>query len=274
MPKLEAFYLRMIMIGTNGMNKNEEYIGHFNQQSDKYSLCRPDYPEALFDYLAQSVDSDAIVWDCGTGTGQAAKSLAERFRKVIATDINSAPLTHAVSMDNIEYHCCPAEHTPIESGTVNLITIAQALHWFDFTSFYEEVRRVSAPNGLIAAWCYSLGFFNNSSIDSVIKSLYYDILGTTYWPKERFYIDEEYKTIPFPFAKQTSPDLCIEKLFNFEQLLGYLSTWSAVKEYELQNKQNPLDLISTSLAAAWDDLNTQRTIYWPLHCLVGKVHSR
>jgi len=127
------------------MSKNSEYINHFNQQSDQYFLCRPDYPDALFDYLAEQVDSKARVWDCGTGTGQAAKSLAERFDTVIATDVNSGQLAVATPMNNIQYYCCPAEKTAIDAGSINLITVAQALHWFNFESFYAEVRRVSAP---------------------------------------------------------------------------------------------------------------------------------
>ncbi len=253
--------------------KNSEYINHFNQQSEQYSLCRPDYPEALFDYLAQQVELNSTVWDCGTGTGQAAKSLAERFKKIIATDINSGQLAAAPQKDNIEYFCCPAEQTPIESGSINLITVAQALHWFDFDWFYDEVRRVSAPNALFAAWCYSLGHFNESPIDEIIHTLYYDILGAQYWPKERFYIDEEFKTIPFPFAKLTTPHFSIDKSLNLKQLMGYLSTWSAVKEYQVQNQQNPLDLIYDKLESAWGAESTERTIHWSLHCLLARVNK-
>ena len=212
-----------------------------------HSLCRPDYPDASFDYLAEQVDSKASVWDCGTGTGQAAKSLAERFDTVIATDVNSGQLAVATPMNNIQYYCCPAEKTAIDAGSINLITVAQALHWFNFESFYAEVRRVSAPNALFFAWCYSLGSFNESAIDEIIQHLYYEILGTQYWPKERFYIDEEYKTIPFPFKRQNTPKFYIDKSFNLNQLMGYLSTWSAVKEYQTINKQNPLELMYNKL---------------------------
>lgn len=255
------------------MSSNSEYIKHFNQQSEQYLLCRPDYPEEFFDYLAKQVGNKATVWDCGTGTGQAAKSLAQRFKHVIATDINEAQLAAAPQRANIEYHCCPAEHTPIEAGSINLITVAQALHWFFFDSFYSEVRRVSAPDALIAAWCYSLGHFDEPSLDAVINALYHDILGTTYWPKERFYIDNEYKNIPFPFKKIKTPDFYISKPMSFNQLLGYLSTWSAVKEYQRQNHQNPLELVFSKLQAAWGNLDVQRTMCWPLHCLLGPVHS-
>lgn len=253
-------------------NLSREYINHFNQQAGQYLLCRPDYPEALFDYLAQLVNPESTVWDCGTGNGQAAKELALRFSKVIATDINQGQLDVAPKIKNIEYLCSSAEHTPIQSGTISLTTIAQALHWFNFDEFYHEVRRVSAPDGIIAAWCYSLGLFGNQ-LDDVIKKLYYDILGAEFWPKERFYIDKQYQTIPFPFTPIQSPQFSIDKKLSFNELIGYLSTWSAVKEYELRQKKNPLELIYNELESCWGDLNAEHTIHWPMHCLLGTVHS-
>lgn len=254
------------------MDNNSEYINLFNQQSEQYSLYRPDYPEELFDYLSRQVRSNAVVWDCGTGTGQAAKSLATRFKRVIATDINAAQLAAAPQLSNIEYHCCPADHTSIHANSINLVTIAQALHWFSFESFYEEVRRVGASDGLIAAWCYSLGYFNVPLLDEAISTLYYDILGSKYWPKERFYIDEQYKTIPFPFKRIETPEFSIQRVLSFSQLIGYLSTWSAVKEYQRQHQQNPLELVFGRLQAAWGNLEKQNTICWPLHCLLGHIH--
>ncbi|WP_158617444.1 class I SAM-dependent methyltransferase [Legionella sp. km772] len=255
------------------MNKNSEYINHFNQQSDQYSLCRPDYPEALFDYLATQVDANAQVWDCGTGNGQAAKALASRFQQIFATDINAGQLEVATRMANIEYYCCPADKTPLKPGTINLITVAQALHWFNFDDFYEEVRRVSAENALFFAWCYSLGYFNEPAIDEPIRHLYYEILGKHYWPRERFYIDEEYKTIPCPFIREATPSFSIEKGFNLPQLMGYLATWSAVKEYQKHQNHNPLDLIATQLATAWGEPSHERLIHWPLHCLSARVNK-
>ncbi len=251
---------------------NKEYINHFNNDTGQYLLCRPDYPVALFDYLEQIVNSDVTVWDCGTGNGQAAKALADRFAKVIATDINQAQLDVAVKAPNIEYICTSAEGTPIAAGSIGLITIAQALHWFNFPLFYEEVKRVGAAESIIVAWCYSLGSFDRS-IDVPIKRLYYDILGSEFWPKERFYIDEQYKTIPFPFQLLNVPEFTIRKLINFDQLIGYLSTWSAVKEFQKRQQQNPLELVLDDLKLQWGDPDNQYEIVWPLHCLIGKVHS-
>lgn len=253
-------------------NANREYVSHFNQGTEQYLLCRPDYPDDLFDYLAQLVKPEVTVWDCGTGNGQAAKALAERFSKVIATDINQAQLDVATRVSNIDYIWTPAENTPIKSDSIGLVTVAQALHWFNFPLFYQEVKRVSIPEGVIAAWCYSLGTFNNS-IDVPIKKLYYQILGNEFWPKERFYIDEEYKTIPFPFPLLNSPEFKIHKHINFNQLIGYLSTWSAVKEYQKREQLNPLELILDDLKSQWGNPDTEYEIIWPVHCLIGKVHD-
>lgn len=252
------------------MDENK-YIDHFNHNSAQYAQCRPDYPDALFDFLAQQVGGNAVVWDCGTGTGQAACALALRFKRVIATDINEQQLAHAPQRSNITYLHCLAEQTPIEPYSVNLITIAQALHWFDLPKFYTEVRRVAARQALIAAWCYSLGSFNEPALDELIEHLYYRILGQRYWPKERLYIDEAYQTIPFPFQKQDTPVFSISKEINFMELLGYLATWSAIKEFQRQNNQNPLHQIQKLLAAAWGEPNRCRIINWPLHCLLGKI---
>lgn len=249
-----------------------EYIKHFNQQTDQYLLCRPDYPKALFDYFVQFVPAESIVWDCGTGNGQAAKELASRFAKVIATDINQKQLDVAVQATNIQYLCTPAEHTPIQTGTVSLVTVAQALHWFNFLEFYQEVKRVSTRDGYIAAWCYSLGFFE-TDLDKPIKKLYYDILGAEFWPKERFYIDEQYQTIPFPFHKISTPQWSIDKKITFNEFIGYLSTWSAVKEYQVRQQCNPIELVYDELQSFWGNTEDQRVIHWPLHCLLAKVHD-
>src|SRR3989338_2539931 len=168
-----------------------KYTNHFADKSGDYGKFRPTYPEALFHYLANLTTDHDLVWDCGTGTGQAAIALAHYFKHIIATDVNQAQLDAAPQKSNVHYQHCNAEQTPIATASVDLVTVAQALHWFDLPSFYTEVNRVLKPAGIIAAWCYSLGHLT-PDIDRLIQKLYVDILGDTYWPKERRYIDEEY----------------------------------------------------------------------------------
>jgi SAM-dependent methyltransferase len=248
-----------------------DYIKHFNEQSKDYLLFRPNYPSALYDYLFTLVKTAHCAWDCGTGNGQVAVALAKRFAQVIATDINQTQIDVAPKPKNIRYICCPAENTPIAANSVELITIAQALHWFDFDFFYQEVRRVSKSSGVIAAWCYDLGKFTRTAIDNMIAKLFKDILGDEYWPSERRYVDEKYLTIPFPFAKIAAPPFIAEKNMNFSQLIGYLNTWSAVKEYQLRNRINPIDLIINELESAWGTPQQIYTMHWSLHLLVGFV---
>lgn len=246
----------------------EKYIDHFNRQTENYRQFRPDYPDALFDFLETQVGQQAVVWDCATGNGQAALSLAKHFSKVIATDINQSQLDQAIANPDIEYRLASAEHSGIKSQSIDLVTVAQALHWFDFPLFYQEVLRVLKPDGWIAAWCYSLGRVN-PAVDEIIAKLYYQILGDNYWPMERIYIDEAYKTIPFPFERHPVPEFTIEKSINFSDLMGYLATWSAVKEYERRDDINPLHLIEDELRAAWGIEHIKQTMTWPVYLMLG-----
>ena len=247
-----------------------KYTDHFAQRSSDYLQFRPGYPDALFDYLSSLLTTHEFAWDCATGNGQAAASLSRYFTFVIATDLNHAQLDVAIKKDNISYHAWPAEKTKIPSASIDLITIAQALHYFDFTHFYQEAKRVLKPDGVIAAWCYSLGSIS-PDLDKIIKKVYSDILGNTYWPKERRYVDEQYHTIPFPFTRLVSPQFYTEKAITLDELLGYLSTWTAVKEYERRNNANPLDLVKEEFKTAWGPPETKHIMRWPIHLLVGKV---
>lgn len=250
-----------------------EYIDHFAKEPENYLKYRPEYPDLLFDYLSSLVASHDLAWDCGTGNGQAALALSTRFLKVIASDINQTQMNVAPKRNNIEYQNWHAEKTELLSQSVDLITVAQALHWFDLENFYQEVKRVAKSNGMIAAWCYSLGKIT-PEIDQFISKLYYDILGNTYWPKERIYIDEEYSTIPFPFSKLSTPSFSIKKEYNLTEVLGYLNTWSAVKEYQKRNQKNPIDFIQDDLAKTWGHPEHRRVFTWPLHLLVGEIHKK
>lgn len=246
-----------------------DYIRHFNQQAAHYLQFRPAYPDVLYQFLASLVKTKNRVWDVATGNGQAAQGLVKYFSAIFATDVNFSPLQVAPKHPAIHYLCCTAEQTPIKDHSMHLISIAQALHWFAHDSFYQEVRRVAHSEAIIAAWCYSLGRLT-PAIDKCVDRLYYEILDA-YWPKERQWIDEEYKTIPFPFKSIPSPSFFIEKKINFEQLVGYLLTWSAVKEYEKQNQSNPLMLCIDELRGAWGKAETEYVMRWPLHLRAARV---
>ncbi len=242
---------------------------HFSGHAGDYARYRPDYPDALFEFLAKSVKAHELAWDCGTGNGQAALGLAGYFDRVIATDPSQAQLRNAVRHKNIEYFTAPAEQTEIPSRSVDLITVAQALHWFHFDAFYREASRVLKPDGLLAAWCYGLSRIN-PDVDKVVHHYYKNIVGA-YWPPERHYIDEKYRTVPFPFLELPVPEFYMKAEWDMNDLIGYLHTWSATRLCERKNEQNPIDIVRRALARAWGPETARLTVRWPIYLRLGRV---
>jgi len=213
---------------------------YFSNHASQYSQARPVYPKALFDYLASLTREHKLAWDCATGNGQAAGELANYFDKVIATDGSEAQLAQAIKKRNIEYRLALAEESGLLDNCVDLITVAQALHWFDLNKFYQEVKRVSKPDAILAVWCYTLFKTDNDALNKLIEQFYVEVIGA-YWPPGRKYIDEHYTTLPFPFDEITTPDFAIKNHWTLSQLMDYLNTWSAIKAYENKNKTNPIE---------------------------------
>src|SRR5437867_9645499 len=156
---------------------------HFSRQAADYAKFRPGYPQELFQYVGSVAPSRQLAWDCGTGNGQAAVGLASVFDRVIATDASEKQITNAEPHQRVDYRVAPAENSGIKSETIDLIMVAQALHWFDLDRFYAEARRVLKPNGVLAASAYNL-LHIEPAIDEVINRYYYDVVGP-FWPPER-----------------------------------------------------------------------------------------
>lgn len=237
---------------------------HFSTQAQTYVDSRPDYPPELYEFIISQANGYALCWDAATGNGQAAVALAQYFDRVVATDASRAQLEQAVGGANIDYRCEPAEHSSLKDESVDLVTVAQALHWFDFEPFYQEVRRVLKPGGLVAAWTYGL-LTVNSDIDSIIEDFYSGVLGS-YWPQERGYVDKAYKTIPFPYKKIDTPTLSIKREWSLEQLCGYLESWSAVQQYKKENGSSGIATVQKQLEPYWA---SNRTVSWPISLLLG-----
>jgi SAM-dependent methyltransferase len=242
---------------------------HFSTQADRYTRYRPGYPRELFLYLAALPASTNRAWDCGTGNGQAAVALAEFFGQVEATDPSARQIEHAMPNTRVNYQVAPAEKCPLSDRCVDLITVAQALHWFDLARFYEEVRRVGRGGSVLAVWTYGLATIT-PEIDAVVWRLYSEVLGN-YWPPERILVEERYATIPFPFAELQPPQFEMDDLWNLQDLLGYLSTWSSAQKYLEAHGSDPLDHIRDDLARVWGAADLERTVHWPLHLRVGRI---
>ena len=199
----------------------------FTSQAALYAQYRPDYPKDMLMWIAKRCAQHQRLWDCGTGTGQVAIALAEVFDEVIATDVNISQLAHATKHPKIKYLQVSAEQSGIANQSVDLITVAQALHWFDHRLFNQEVRRVLKPDGTLAVWCYGLIQTNDAALNQIILKFYTEITAP-YWAPERAHIDNQYKDIPLPFKKMNTPSFQIRKTMNIETLVAYFKTWSPV----------------------------------------------
>ena len=241
---------------------------HFSGHAADYRAFRPAYPSELFAFLADAAPARDLAWDCGTGSGQAAVGLAEHFAKVFATDASAGQLRHAAQHPRVEYAVAPAERCPLADRVADLVTVAQALHWFDLDGFYAEVGRATRPGGLLAATCYHEPRVD-PGVDRVLRR--WEDFIRPYWTPERVWVDEGYRTIPFPFPELPAPQFELTAEGNLARFLGYLGTWSAAKRYVQANGTNPLERFESDFAAAWGNPATVRVVRWAFNVRLGRV---
>ena len=242
---------------------------NFSSQSKEYALFRPTFPDKLYEFIARQSPSRGLTWDVATGNGQSAIRLKNYFEKVIATDVSSNQLEHAVCMNGVEYRKETAENSSLENNSVDLVNVSQAIHWFKFDSFYKEVRRVAKPRAVIAAYCYSLFSTTDDSINDLIRQFYID--SAPYWDYERKYVDDGYATIPFPFEEIESPSFNMAYQWTIEQLLGYIGTWSATHRYLKQEGKNMVSPgFEKLLSGHWPPHGTLQVTF-PVRMRIGRV---
>lgn len=240
----------------------------FSGHAADYVLYRPTYPKALYDWVLERVENFDSAWDCGTGNGQVANVLAERFKKVEATDISEAQMQQASPLHNVQYHVCPAETTLFTDASFDLVTVGQALHWFDFERFNVELKRVAKPDAIIAVWTYEL-LSVSPEIDVVIEDFYRNTVGE-YWDKERRHVENQYADIPFPYRNVEKKVFLQTYEWTLSQLCNYLHTWSSVRKFERINQINPVIDLQQKLAAFWEEEKT-KTVTFPVFTQVGKI---
>lgn len=252
-------------------------VNHFSTKSKEYSFSRPTYPDNLFKYLSEITPSKGLAWDCATGNGQAAISLCKYFKKVIASDVSKSQIDNRFERGNIVYDVFPAEKASnISDNSVDLIIVAQAIHWFDFDRFYQEVKRVGKrnKNGIIAVWSYGMHKVT-PEIDTISERLNVDgdILGN-YWPPETKYVKKDYKTIPFPFEEIDTPKFEMTVNWSFDDLFNYMQTWSSVKRCQREKGYNPLESVKADIQNLWGDKkDNQKLVRWDINLRAGIIHS-
>lgn len=223
---------------------------YFSAQAKQYAEFRPVYPEGLYEFLLSHVKGRSRAWDCGTGSGQVAQRLAHTFEEVYATDISPKQISYAHHAKNIVYQVSSAEKTAFRDHLFDLITVAQAIHWFDLNRFYSEVNRTAKRGALLAVWGYSSPAID-PDIDPLFQRFYSEEVGP-YWDPARLLVEEHYKDLLFPFEQIHCPEFSIQEGWTLDRFVGYLSSWSATRKYILVRGVDPLP-----------DFRRQLSLHWP-----------
>jgi hypothetical protein len=196
--------------------------------------------------------------------------LAEFFAKVGGTDAGPEQIAHAIPRFGVRYRVAPADASGLQSGLVDLVTVAQALHWFDVSAFYAEAARVARRGALIAVWNYPRPKFADAELDRRFSAFYSEVVGP-YWPPERRHIEAGYRTLSFPFDEIETPEFALELVWNIDQVAGYVSSWSATARYRKALGTDPVPLLRATLGEAWPGDGASVPIRMPIGLRVGKL---
>jgi SAM-dependent methyltransferase len=241
---------------------------HFSGHAAGYAQARPTYPSALFDWLGMRSPRRELAWDAGCGNGQASVALAAQFQRVVATDPSATQIAAALPHERVTYAVEAAEACSLPDGSVDLVTVAQALHWFDQPRFHAQVARVLRPDGLFAAWSYERCTVLDA-VDAVFERLYGPELGA-WWPPERAHVEARYATLPFPYDPIAAPELELRCDWTLAQYLAYLRSWSACQRRLKAEGVDAVSLLEPEFAVAWGDPGTVRPVRWALLLKAGR----
>lgn len=238
----------------------------FSKHAEEYKKFRPTYPEALFKFLSAQVQDHEAAWDCATGNGQGAKGLAKFFDHVYATDASSAQIQQAEPLENVDYSIATAEHSGLPDQSVSLVTVFQALHWFNLENFFKEVQRVLMPNGVLSVIGYNTAITGIKVVDETYKAFCFHYLWEKKcWSMERESLNGNYASITFPFKEIKAPQFYIEMHWNYQDYLSYLNTWSAVKTHIKLYDENPVKaFVIPRIKDHWANKTKSRLVKFPL----------
>jgi ubiquinone/menaquinone biosynthesis C-methylase UbiE len=177
----------------------------------------------------------------------------------VATDASAEQIAAAGPAPKIEFRPALAEDSGLAADSVDLITVAQALHWFDMPAFFAETQRVLRSGGLLAIWCYAHHQVNKDC-DRVISRMFAQV--EDHWPAERAIVENHYRDIAMPFAELPVPEFSMSVMWKADDILAYFRTWSASQRYMRERKADPVATIAAELKDAWGA--ESREVRWPL----------
>lgn len=242
---------------------------HFSSHASAYSTYRPGYPATLGAWLAKESPSTALAVDVGCGSGQLSILLGDHFDQVIALDPSADQIANAQPHPKVGYRVAPAEKTGIAAGTADLLTAAQAAHWFDLTAFFAEASRILKPGGLLALVTYA-GIKPDGEVTEIVEAFRTHELAP-YWPPERAMVDNDYRDIRLPLAPVEAPPMLLSVQWSLDALIGYIDTWSAVRAMERAIGRGPFEEMAVRLREAWKPAEDRKLLQWPLTVVAGRA---
>lgn len=234
-----------------------------------YARFRPQYPIEVLRFLKEIAPNRHYAVDIGCGTGQLTQLLSVGFDRVTGIDPSQSQIENTQPNDRTDYRVAPAEHLPHDLHNVSIITVAQAAHWFDLPVFYLECERIAAPGAVIALISYGV-IEPDTILRSRFMQFYTDEIAS-YWPPERRHVDQGYREIYFPFQDISAPAIHITLEWDLSTLMGYLSTWTAVKQAVAAGQSHLLTHLYEDLRQLWGDPLTPRLFTWPINIRAGKL---
>ena len=234
---------------------------HFSAVAADYASARPEYPDALFAWIAAVAPATSCVWEAGCGSGQASRGLAAHFDAVHATDPSAAQVAQARAPANVRFAVEPGERCSLTDASVDAVCVAQALHWFERPVFFAECARVLRPGGVLVAWGYQ-DIEVPPALADANAALQAEIL--PYWPPERALIDAAYAGFDWPFPAIDAPAFELRVDWTLPRVLGYFASYSASKRCREATGRDPVAAHADAFAAAWGDPATARPLRWPL----------
>lgn len=247
----------------------ESYKDRFSKQSDQYASGRPHYPDEIFEFLSGVTPAHELAWDCGTGNGQAAIKIAKHFDHVVATDASEEQIMNAIAHDKISFQIAPAEQAPLDDNSVDLITVATAIHWFDLEKFYDEVRRILKHDGVLACWAYGFMECTTPVINDLFKYAGTELL-EPYWDENVKMIWGGYQDMPFPFEDIEHGPWVLDLEWTRHEFSSYLLSWSGAQNYLDQTGRSVIEEIGEKLETIWPDPEQTHKFVTPLTSRVGR----
>ncbi|GHD27709.1 class I SAM-dependent methyltransferase [Parahalioglobus pacificus] len=242
--------------------------GHFTAGGERYAQFRPHYPAALAQALAALAPAKRIAVDIGCGSGQLTTLLAPHFERVIGVDPSESQLASAHQHAGVSYHCAPAENTGLPEHSADLITVAQAAHWFDLPAFCNEVRRIASPGAALALISYGVPYIEDPINAIFQKGYWQDVY--RFWSPERRHVETGYADLNLPFNPLAAPDHDCRASLSLAGLIGYITTWSAYATAQKAGDTTAFEQFFESLSRAWGDAG-EKTVVWPVSVKAARI---